>query len=94
MISEYDKRTLKRIREKEEYEESNFMRLPETRKDKQDKKRLEKLKLSDIGDMSEMKQMKDLLKYTGLIEQDYEREMKADKLLERTKKIHKKKQNK
>lgn len=38
-----------------------------------------------------MKQMKDLLKYTGLIEQDYEREMKADKLLERTKKIHKKK---
>lgn len=70
------------------------MRLPETRRDKQDIKRLSKLKLNDIGDFSDMKQMKDLLKYTGLIEQDYEREKKADKLLERTKKIHKNKSKK
>lgn len=73
MMSEYDKRTIKRIREKEEYEERTFSRLPETRKEKQDKKRLEKLKFNDVGDLSEMRQMKDLLKYTGLIEQDYEK---------------------
>lgn len=64
--------------------------MPETRKDKQELKRLEKMKFNDVGDLSELKQMKNLLKYTGMIEQDYEREQKADKLLQRTKKIHKK----
>lgn len=48
------------------------------------------MKFNDVGDLSELKQMKNLLKYTGMIEQDYEREQKADKLLQRTKKIHKK----
>lgn len=47
------------------------------------------MKLNDVADLSEMKQMNELFKYTGLVEQDYERERKADKLLERRKKIHK-----
>ena len=58
-----------------QYEEANFTRLPETKKDRRQLKHAQKkVAQEDVGDLTELDKMRELLQYERLIEQDYEKE--------------------
>jgi hypothetical protein len=53
-----------------QYEEANFTRLPETKKDRRQLKHAQKkVAQEDVGDLTELDKMRELLQYERLIEQ-------------------------
>ncbi len=69
MNTETDRKLMKYYKDKISYEEANFTRLPETKKDKKFKRHIEKQagQKNDIGNLEELDKVRELLKYERLI---------------------------
>jgi hypothetical protein len=61
---------MKKQQDKIRYEETNFVRLPDSKRDRQLKKQAQKKVMQeDVGDLSELGKVNELLRYEKMIEE-------------------------